>query len=208
MLNPARSYENYIEDDLSVTQERPDWSSRTHFRSEVSPRREKITPSNARNNFEEQFTASKQERFQNSGEEEEERQDIGVFRIPARVLKFPQETKLQEWEGQVQEVDAHHFTARLVDITSGDKEETEEADLSIDDLSEGDRELLVPGAVFRWIIGHRFNYGQKERFSRLVIRKLPIWTEAEIKAADREANELYNELFGNDHERPTGNNPA
>jgi hypothetical protein len=117
------------------------------------------------------------------------------------VLEPPIEIKLQEWEGQVQEVGPHHFTARLVDLTANESEETEEAELPIDDLTESDRSLLVPGAVFRWIIGHRYIRGDKERFTRYVIRRLPAWSEAEIDAADREAVELHDAIFKHNEAR-------
>jgi hypothetical protein len=123
--------------------------------------------------------------------------DLGVVRYPRPIRELPREEVLQEWEGQVQEVGERVFSARLVDLTRGEMEETEESDLPIEDLVESDRTLLVPGAVFRWIIGYRWANGEKERFTRVVIRRLPIWTEQEIKAADREAAELHDALFRN-----------
>lgn len=114
------------------------------------------------------------------------------------------EVILQEWEGQVQSVAKLHFSARLVDITAGESEETEEADLPVDDVNEGDRKLLVPGAVFRWLIGYRYTPGQKERFGRVVIRRLPIWTHDEIKKADKEAEALYTLFGGSEHDRAAG----
>jgi hypothetical protein len=124
--------------------------------------------------------------------------DLGVIKLPESPRVVPREEKLQEWEGQVQEVREKYFSARLVDLTRSEKEETEESDLPIDDLVEGDRALLMPGALFRWIIGYRWEDGEKERFTRVVIRRLPIWTEQEIKSADSEAAELYNALFGDE----------
>jgi hypothetical protein len=120
-----------------------------------------------------------------------------VVRYPTLARDLPRERVLQEWEGQVQEVGENAFSARLVDLTRDSKEETEETDLPIEDLGEADRRLLVPGATFRWIIGYRWVDGEKERFARVVIRRLPIWTEREIKSADQEAAELHNALFGN-----------
>ena len=111
--------------------------------------------------------------------------NFGIFQYPSTEREIPREIKLQEWEGQVQEVGRDYFSARLVDLTLGEKEETEEAELPLDDLTESDRALLVPGAVFRWIIGYRYVHGQKERFTRVVIRRLPMWTNQEIKAADK-----------------------
>jgi hypothetical protein len=130
-----------------------------------------------------------------------ELKDFGIVHYQLSEREVPREVKLQEWEGQVQEVGANSFSARLVDLTAGEKEETEEAELPLDDLIESDRALLVPGAVFRWIIGYRYMYGQKERFTRFVIRRLPMWTEQEVRSADQEADELHHALFGNDSNR-------
>src|SRR5208337_3395205 len=127
--------------------------------------------------------------------------DLGVVRYPSPARELPREVVLQEWEGQVQEVGERVFSARLVDLTQDSKEETEETDLPIEDLGEADRGLVIPGAIFRWIIGYRWTNGEKERFTRVVIRRLPIWTEQEIKSADQEAAELHNALFGNAGER-------
>lgn len=129
------------------------------------------------------------------------KKDLGVVHYRTVEREIPREVKLQEWEGQVQEVGPTYFSARLVDLTAGEKVETEEAELPLDDLIESDRALLVPGAVFRWIIGYRYMYGQKDRFTRFVIRRLPMWTEQEIRSADQEADELHHALLGNHSNR-------
>ena len=87
-----------------------------------------------------------------------------------------------------------------MDLSAGETEETEEVELAIDDITEDDRSLLVPGAVFRWIIFHRYVDGQKETSTRYVIRRLPVWTEQEIRSADKKAAELY-ALFRNHKNR-------
>jgi hypothetical protein len=117
-----------------------------------------------------------------------------VVRVPSTTISVPREVKLQEWEGQVQEVGRHYFLARLVDLTARETEETEEAELPISDVAAGERDLLVEGATFRWIIGYRLIDGLKERFSRVVIRRLPMWTDGEIQSADREAAKLHDEI--------------
>ena len=127
--------------------------------------------------------------------------DMGVVRHPANPMEFPREVILQEWEGQVQEVLARTFTARLVDLTSKESEETEEVDLPLDDLSESDKASIAPGSIFRWIIGHRYRDGEKERFTRVIVRRLPIWTAQEIRAADEEAESLHKSLFGDSQDR-------
>jgi hypothetical protein len=95
----------------------------------------------------------------------------------------------------------HYFLARLTDLTTRDTEETEEAELPISDIVEGDRDLLVPGAVFRLLIAYKYEDGDKSRFTRLTIRRLPMWTDAEIKQADKEAEALHAAFFGNSENR-------
>lgn len=190
-LNTAR---NRTEEDFQVFQSQPDKRSRTLFRREALnnwlSRRASAVPAIDDESTDAQGMASSIK-------------NTGVVRVPERVIEFPREIKLQEWEGQVQFVGDRHFTARLLDITAGDDAETEEADFPVDDLTESDRSLLIPGAVFRWVIGHRYIRGQKERFARVIIRKLPIWTDTEIKAADKKADELFDELFPDCADRPT-----
>jgi hypothetical protein len=130
----------------------------------------------------------------------QESRDRRVVTLPVGPREAPREIKLQEWEGQVQEVGKTYFSARLVDLTAGETEETEEVKLPLSDITESDQMLLVPGAVFRWIVGYRYVDSVKERFARVVVRRLPVWTEQEIREADKEALELHHVLFGNDSE--------
>ncbi len=95
---------------------------------------------------------------------------------------------LQEWEGYVQSVSDNEFTASLFDITNKRETEDEEADFSIDDLTEDDKKLLKPGAVFRWLIGYRNIGGTKERSSKIVFRRLPQWTDSDFDAAEKKAD--------------------
>jgi hypothetical protein len=128
----------------------------------------------------------------------QESRERRVVALPISPREAPREITLQEWEGQVQDVGKTYFSARLVDLTAGDTEETEEVKLPLSDITESDQMLLVPGAVFRWIIGYRYVDSVKERFARVVVRRLPVWTEHEIREADKEAMELHHVLFGND----------
>lgn len=96
--------------------------------------------------------------------------------------------RLQEWEGYVQNVSDNEFTASLFDITNKRDIEDEEADFSIDDLTEDDKKLLKPGAVFRWLIGYRSIGGTKERSSKIVFRRLPQWTDSDFEAAEKKAD--------------------
>ncbi|WP_309775537.1 hypothetical protein [Nitrobacter vulgaris] len=98
---------------------------------------------------------------------------------------------MQEWEGYVSTIAEGSFTARLVDKTKGNSVEDEEADFPIDDLTDEDRQLLVPGAVFRWVIGYqRTMSGTKRRVSQITFRRLPAWTRRELQHARSRAEEM------------------
>jgi len=104
---------------------------------------------------------------------------------------------LQEWEGYVVEVGNDDFTARLRDVTAGSVYEDEEADFPVDDISESDRELLRPGAIFRWAIGYeRTRGGTKRRISQIVFRRLPQWTAKDLEVSLLEARALAAFLRG------------
>ncbi|MGD0762656.1 MAG: hypothetical protein ABR929_05595 [Roseiarcus sp.] len=102
---------------------------------------------------------------------------------------------LQEWEGYVTEIGESTFVARLVDLTANEQTEDEVADFLISDLSDDDLSLLKEGAGFRWVIGYqRRRSGQKIRASQIVFRRLPAWTNRDIKAAQARAEQLLTEL--------------
>ncbi len=106
-------------------------------------------------------------------------------------------TPLQEWEGYVVEVNEMTFTARLVDLTAGQEQEEEEADIPIAELSDADRLMLQPGAIFCWTIGcRRTRAGTRERVSRIAFRRLPAWTERELQENRRQAETLAATLRG------------
>jgi hypothetical protein len=102
---------------------------------------------------------------------------------------------LQEWEGYVVEIGNDSFTARLRDVTAGSMHEEEEAEFPLDDISESDRDLLKPGAIFRWAIGYlRTRGGTKRRISQIVFRRLPQWTARDLKESLRDARALIASL--------------
>jgi hypothetical protein len=95
---------------------------------------------------------------------------------------------LQEWEGYIVRVSNSHVTARLVDLTAGNKVATDEAEIPIDEISDEDLAKLEPGRLFRWAIGfQRLATGAKQRTSQIVFRQLPAWTKREIEDAKSEA---------------------
>ena len=64
----------------------------------------------------------------------------------------PREITLQEWEGRVEHVKGRFIIARLVDLTGGESEETEQVELPIDNVIEADQELIQPGTI---LVGYR-----------------------------------------------------
>lgn len=125
--------------------------------------------------------------------------------LTRKILPLPQFNKvpsllltpfelLQEWEGYVQTVGSSEFTASLIDLTQKRDIEEEEADFSIDDLTDEDKKLLKPGAVFRWLIGYRSIGGTKERISKIVFRRLPQWTEGELRESREKAKKIANAI--------------
>ncbi len=98
---------------------------------------------------------------------------------------------LQEWEGYVEEIGEDYVVASLVDTTAGESVSKEKAEVPLSEISEGDRDLVRVGAVFRWVIGYRkLESGQKERSSQIVFRRLPQWTAVEVRRAHSDAADL------------------
>ena len=112
----------------------------------------------------------------------------GTFPQAARAPSRDTFISLQEWEGVVEEVGEDSFDARLVDRTQDSPDEVLE-DFPLDDISEEDRSLVAPGAVFYWCIGYRVRKGQRSRMSEIRFRRLPAWGEGEIEEARQKAEE-------------------
>ncbi len=102
--------------------------------------------------------------------------------------------KLQEWEGYVLEISSDSFTATLYDVTANRGIADEEAEFPLDELSESDKRLLKPGAVFRWLIGYRIKASGKERTSQLVFRHLPQWTQKDYTRLGGKAQKISDSL--------------
>ncbi len=108
-------------------------------------------------------------------------------------------TVSQAYEGTVVSAPSPQgdFDARLHDVTDPNNPE-EVASFSVADVSESDRRLIVPGAIFYWVIGsEKSRYGQVTRTSRLRFRRLPQWTRRQLRRVDERAKEL-SRLFGVD----------
>lgn len=100
------------------------------------------------------------------------------------------------WQGYVMSVDGEFFHARLADDLGRNPDE--DAEIFIREISEGDRDLLKPGAIFYWIVGYRDKLGGgRTRESVIRMQRLPAWTEEEIAEAGRRAESSL-QLLGND----------
>ncbi len=113
---------------------------------------------------------------------------------PVVVLPLTSSTErfhlLQLWEGVVQEVREDSILVTLVDQTHRDYPD-EEAELVMAEIPEGDRALVVPGAVLYWSVGYKEGPGQpRERISRIRLRRLPAWNKTDLDRARVNAQEL------------------
>lgn len=97
---------------------------------------------------------------------------------------------LQTWEGTILEISGDECRAVVRDRTTPENPD-EEITFSIEEIPESDRPLALEGAVFYWSIGYDDRLdGQRNRVSSIRVRRIPVWTDKELKAAQREAESL------------------
>lgn len=124
-----------------------------------------------------------------------------LFRFPEPIPRLPDPAYhfdlRQQWEGTVLGVGKEEFRARLADLTNSETP-PEEATFSTDEIFPGDRDRLVPGAVFRWSIGYRTQGSQRERVSRIHFARLPGWSKRAVESVEAEAAELHR-IFRDPH---------
>lgn len=114
-----------------------------------------------------------------------------VFRKPPTPQK--RYVCLQKWEGAVLEVQDEFFRARLFDLSNPGVEE--EAEFDLEEISPEDRPFIESGAIFYWSIGYQDSRSGRLRTSDIRFRRLPAWTQEDIDAAARAADET-SELIG------------
>jgi hypothetical protein len=111
----------------------------------------------------------------------------------------PRFTLKQEWIGRVDEVFEDYFLATLV--TRATPDETEHAEIELDEVTPSDRPYMRRGAVFYWVIGYRDEpYGQRVGVSSIIVRKMAEPTPDQLDAADAEAERAIAFLQGRDEE--------
>ena len=100
---------------------------------------------------------------------------------------------LQKWEGVVDAVDEDSkiFTAQLYDPATDEPYPNKVAELLIDDVSDDDQDLLQVGSIFYLTVGYSTRgSGQKDRFVRLKFRRLPNWTESDLRRVRERAQRI------------------
>ena len=108
-----------------------------------------------------------------------------MVKIPRVIRSLEADTErftlLQKWDGVVLEADAETFTARLLD--SHGELPLQQATFSRSELSPEEEKQIAVGASFVWTIGYRHVGATRHRDSTIYFRRLPPWSEDEIKAA-------------------------
>lgn len=109
--------------------------------------------------------------------------------IPKQKFKL-----LQKWEGTVVDTSEEECVAIIRDLIAPENPE-EEIKFSLEEIPETDRELVVPGSVFRWSIGYFDDKnGSRHRTSTMTFRRLPYWRKKDLKKAQEEAESLRERL--------------
>lgn len=109
---------------------------------------------------------------------------------------------LQEFEGTVLELTADSIVARLMDRTNPGLEE--EAEIPLAEVRFEERELVRPGAVFRWTIGDQQGTdGRRTRVSTIRFQRLPSWTCREVGEAKKAAGVVLESLDLDRAKRPS-----
>ena len=102
---------------------------------------------------------------------------------------------LQEWEGYVVDIQDDAFVARLVDLTAGRSQESEEATIPLDELSDRDAANMEIGSIFRWVIGYEHSpEGIRKCVSRIVFHELPRMTDGDLHAGREWARKMVSVL--------------
>lgn len=133
----------------------------------------------------------------NSGDTSIELRVLGEhgLRIGHPDISMPSITRYhveQEFEGVVLSVDngKRLFIARLIDESSPETPD-EEAVFSFDEISADDLPLIVPGALFSWIMGRTERNRIIERNSEIRFRRVFKFSEFAIKRAKSSAAAMY-----------------
>lgn len=106
----------------------------------------------------------------------------------------PRFTPNYEWEGYVVSVDRTKFIVNLSDVRGGEGIVTDQAEFDLTELPEADQRRIEPGSIVRWLVGLEIKPNdQRQRVSRVHLRRLPVFTKHDV---DRALEEAMNILQG------------
>ena len=120
--------------------------------------------------------------------------NLGLSSPPIVLLPGPFKPRhrfkvLQQFEGTVLEISKDECRAHIRDLAKPGF--VEEITFSIEEISESDRDIAVPGAVFYWDIGYQDRIdGQRLRVSAIRFRRIPMWKEKDLISSRSEAESL------------------
>jgi len=102
---------------------------------------------------------------------------------------------IRSWEGFVIDLYQDYFSARITDLN--EKEQDEDVEILLKDVSEDDKKLVMPGAIFYWHVGYENERGTVKRSSIIRFRRMPRWSSSDFKKA-RELETKIKKLFRED----------
>ncbi len=117
------------------------------------------------------------------------------FFDPYYDLKFIDHSiSLQKWEGVVKNILKDSFIADLNGIPlfkyNNTVDVNEQAEIYKSEIDDNDLELLKIGSIFYWNIGYLNSPSGRKRFSEIRFKRLPEWTEQDIRLAKSRAKEF------------------
>lgn len=125
-----------------------------------------------------------------------------IFPTKASRYKITATGHRVEWEGVVEEVHDDSFSARLLGIRGLPSQKEEFAEFELISVPHGDRHLIQPGGIFRWILGIEARAGTRQKYSRVVFRRLPAWSERSLKASENRFKEVVSGIDWADEDYP------
>ena len=99
---------------------------------------------------------------------------------PSRYSPSVRFTLLAQFDGRILDVATETFTVLLHDKMNDALDEAAEIDLA--EVPACDREYVVPGGLFRLLIGYE-DRPTRTTVTRVLIRRLPLWTDSDKAAA-------------------------
>ncbi|TNH37577.1 hypothetical protein [Paracoccus haeundaensis] len=101
---------------------------------------------------------------------------------------FSSFTPNYEWEGYVVHVDSEKFVVNLSDVHDEEGSVTDQAEFDLKELPEADQRRIETGSIVRWLVGLEIlPNDQRQRVSRVHLRRLPVFTKHDVDSALEEA---------------------